>query len=473
MLAEMAIRFKTNSSTVVRSAAWYTLSNILVKGLGFITIPVFTRVLTQEEFGIYNNYLSWLNVMTIVVTLSLESTLISAKKDYKDDLGGYVFSMMALSMTSAVVWLILASLLPFWFESIFMLKSEYVLSIFFYLIFFPIVTLFQTWERFTYKYRVSVTVSLILAIGIALLSVVLSLACPVKVDGTIIGRILPAMIIGLCILVWMIKSGYKLNLNYWRYALPIAWPFVPHLLAMTLLAAMNKIFVTRYCGADANALFSLANSCGMLVSILVTSLNNAFSPWLGDKLAQNKTEDVRRFSRPYIACFCGGAILVPMVAPEALLLLGGEDYLEAAAVIPPISMSCVLQFAYCMYVNIEQYKKRTKGMAVASLSAALINAMLDIVLIPRFGFVSAAYASVISYAWLLCSHMFLVGRLQMLDAYDNKFIIGAVSVACIFMAATSLIYPLILLRWVVLAIVIVVEITAIVVLKKECLRKGE
>lgn len=463
----MSTPSKASSSIVVRSAAWYTASNLIVKGLGFIMIPVFTRLLTHEEFGLYNNYLSWLSVMTIVVTLSLESTLISAKKDFQDDLGSYVFSMMVLSMTSAAAWLLLAIMFSSQFEFLLMLKSEYVLSIFFYLVFFPVVTLFQTWERFTYRYRVSVAVSLLLAVGVALLSVSLTLVCSTSVDGTIAGRILPAIIVGTGIFAWMAKSRYKLRVRYWRYALPIAWPFIPHLLAMTLLAAMNKIFVMRYCGADANALFSLANSCGMLVSILVTSLNSAFSPWLGDKLAQNRLGDTRGFSRPYVTLFCGGAILVPMTAPEVLLLLGGEDYLAAASIIPPMSMCCVLQFAYCMYVNIEQYEKKTKGMAVASLSAALINALLDIVLIPRFGFLSAAYASVFSYAWLLLAHMFLVKRLGMFGAYDNKFICGVVCAACAFMAASSLLYSVTWVRWVALVVVAGIEVTMVALLRRK------
>lgn len=463
----MSKKKKSEKSTVVRSAAWYTFSNLVVKGLGFITIPVFTRLLTQEEFGVYNNYLSWLSVMTIVVTLSLESTTISAKKDFKNDLGDYVLSMMMLSMTSASLWLLLSNIFSNQFENIFMLKHEYVESIFLYLLFFPVVTLFQTWERYTYKYHVSVAVSMLLAAGIAFLSVALTLICPVRVDGTVAGRIIPAMIIGACIVVWMLRSKCRPHIKYWRYALPIAWPYIPHLLAMTLLSSMNKMFVTRYCGADVNALFSLANSCGMLVSILVTSLNNAFSPWLGDKLTQNKIGEIKSFSRPYIALFCGGAILFPMVAPEALLILGGTDYLAAAPIIPPISMCCVLQFAYCMYVNIEQYEKKTKGMAIASLSAALINAILDMILIPHFGYYAAAYASVIAYAWLLIAHMYLVNKIGFFSAYDNKFIVFCVFVTCAIMAASSLLYSMNYLRWALFIILVAAEISIIFTLKKK------
>ena len=84
-------------SKVVKSAVWYTASNLLVKAVGFITIPIFTRLLTKAEYGIYNNYLAGLAVMTVVVSLTLEATIISAKREYADDLDSYVFSMMVLS----------------------------------------------------------------------------------------------------------------------------------------------------------------------------------------------------------------------------------------------------------------------------------------------------------------------------------------------------------------------------------------
>ena len=48
------------SKDVINSSIWYTISNFLVKGIGFITIPVFARLMTKQEMGDYSNFLVWL-----------------------------------------------------------------------------------------------------------------------------------------------------------------------------------------------------------------------------------------------------------------------------------------------------------------------------------------------------------------------------------------------------------------------------
>lgn len=449
------------SSKAFKSAFWYTGSNLLVKALGFITIPIFTRLLTHAEFGVYNNYLSWLAVMTIVVTLSLDATLISAKRDYPNDLRNYTFSMVVLSQISAVIWLVLSNSFMSLLETVSALDAIYVNCIFVYLLFLPAITLVQTWERFIYRYKVTVALSLAMSIGIALLSVALALLMPNHLEGVIVGRTIPVVLLGGSIFLWFIVKKSVINVSYWRYALPIAWPFIPHLLAMTLLGAMNKIFIIQMCGADANALYSLAYSCGLIVALFVTSLNSAFSPWLGDKLTERNYDRIRRVSRPYIVLFAIFAFISTLIAPEVLLLMGGASYLPAMYVIPPIAMGCVFQFVYCMYVNVEQYEKKTKGMALASLSAAALNALLDIIFIPMFGYMAAAWATAISYGWLMIAHMLLVRRMRLSFVYDWKFNIVFCALICICIGFCMVLYDVPVVRWtltflLVLALVILI-----------------
>lgn len=98
---------QTNNVKAFKSGIWYTLSNFLVKSIGFITTPIFTRLLTHAEFGAFNNYTSWLSIISVFVTLNLESTLISARFDYEDDFDGYILSMLSISFISTFVWFVI------------------------------------------------------------------------------------------------------------------------------------------------------------------------------------------------------------------------------------------------------------------------------------------------------------------------------------------------------------------------------
>lgn len=75
-----------NNSKALKSGLWYTVSNFIVKSIGFITTPIFARMLSHEEYGFFNDYLSWVSIFSIIMTMFLESTFISARFDYESDL---------------------------------------------------------------------------------------------------------------------------------------------------------------------------------------------------------------------------------------------------------------------------------------------------------------------------------------------------------------------------------------------------
>lgn len=444
-----------NNSVVVKSAFWYTASNLLVKASGFLTIPIFTRMLTQAEYGEYNNFLTWTSVVGIVTSMSLESTLISAKYDFKEKLPKYVLSISVLSIVMASAWWILTGLCMSVVAPVLAMSPLYINAMFIYLVFQPVVTIFQTYERFQFRYVITVITSSIVSIGSAFLSVALVFIMGDKLSAVVIGRVLPMIIVGAVLLVVLGKEGKKIDLGCWFYALPIALPFIPHLLSMNLLGSLNKIFIQQICGAEQNGLYSLANNCALVISILTTSLNGAFAPWLGEKLSLNDFDSIRTVARPYIILFALLAVGVSLIAPELMMILGGDSYASAASLIPPISMGCVFQFAYCMYVNIEQFKKKTVGMAFASFSAALLNALLDIILIPRFGYAAAAFATAISYGWLLVVHMLLVARLSYLKTYDTKLNVAVMAGTAAVLGLVSLLYGNRVARFIIAVIILV------------------
>ena len=411
------------NSKAFKSGIWYTASNFLVKGIAFLTTPIFTRLLTKADFGLYNNYVSWLAIATILVTLNLDSTLISARYDFEKKFDEYILSILSLSTISTVLWFVIVNLFSEAFVSFLGMDLVYINAMLVYLMFLPAVNLFQARERYLFEYKKTVASSLFIAIGTALISVFLVVKMQDKLTGRIIGSIIPTVALGVLFYLFFIRKGKRISCNYWKYALPVCLPFIPHLLSLTLLNSTDRVMITRWCGAEATAIYSLAYTCGTMVTMLMTSMNSAYAPWLGEKLNVGSHDEVRRFSKIYILCFAFLAIGIMAIAPEILLILGGQAYSEAKYIITPIAMGCVCQFIYTLFVNVEQFKKKTLGMAFASMTAALINLGLNYVFIPRMGYLAAAYTTLVGYFVLLIIHMFLVYRLRLSDVYDYKMIL--------------------------------------------------
>lgn len=456
---------ESNNRKALKSGVWYTASNFFVRSIGFLTTPIFTRLLTHAEYGAYNNYSSWLAIITIFVTLNLESTLISARFDYKDNFDEYIFSILSLSSLSAIIWFALFNIFTSESEHFLGLNRLYINAMLLYLLFLPAINLFQSRERYQYEYKKTVIISVLLAVSTAFLSVLLVVNLNDKLFGRIIGSVLPTIIIGAALYIFFIKKGKKIKIECWKYALPICLPYIPHLLSMTLLNSTDRIMIKHWCGDEATALYSLAYNCGALVTMFLTALNSAYSPWLGDKLNQKKYSEIRQFSKKYISGFMFLAIGVMIIAPEILLILGGKSYLEAIYVMAPVSTGCICQFLYTLFVSVEQFKKKTVGMAVASMLAAALNFLLNCIFIPKFGYLAAAYTTLAGYACLLCIHMFLVYKMNMQDVYSYHFVLLAFFVAFALMLLIMFSYSIKTLHYI--SIVLYCVVAFVLAMKKK------
>lgn len=444
-----------SSITALKSGVWFAICNIVTKSVGFLTIPIFARLLTKSEFGNYNNFTTWTGMILPITSLNLESSMICARYDYEEDYDSYVASMSCLSCLSTLVWFVLCMIFIVPAQNLLSLNRTEIMAMFLYLLFYPTIQIFQTKERYQYRYKSTVAITLLVVAGTALLSVVLVILMQNKLEGRIIGTVVPIIIIGLVLLYVIFKNANGIKLTYWKYALPFTIPFIPHLLSMYLLGSMDKVMIKQICGAEDLALYSLAYTVGTIVSLLVTSMNNAFSPWLGEQLSSNNDSKIKKVSVPYVGFFTFAAICVVLVAPEILLILGGQSYAEARYVIPQIFAGCLMQFIYCMYVNVEQYEKKTVGMAIASVIAASFNYITNYIFIRKFGYIAASYTTFFSYLLLMLLHIYLANRIGKGNVFDSRKILLIGALGSALLISTNVIFDYIIIRYCVFAVLLI------------------
>ena len=437
-----------NDRKAFKSGIWYTISNFAIKGVAFLTTPIFTRLMSKTEYGIFNNYLSVLSILSVFVTLNLESTLISARYDFEKKLDEYILSVLSLSSISVCIWGVIAGVFNSQLTILVDLEGKYIYAMLLYLLFLPPINLYLSRERYSFEYKKTVCISLLVSIGTALVSVVLVSIMQDKLEGRIIGSIIPTCLVGFfCYLFFLIK-GKKISSKYWKYAIPICLPYIPHMLSLTLLNSIDKVMITKWCGPEANAIYSLSYTCGSMITLFMISMNSAFAPWLGEKLNSKDFKSIRNISKPYILAFAYMALGIILIAPEILMIIGGSAYEDSKYVMAPIAMGCVCQFLYTMFVNVEQFSKKTVGMAVASIVAAGVNTVLNMLFIPTFGYIAAAYTTLAGYVCLLAIHMFLVKRMKLSEIYDYKFIVFIVFIGCCLTAIISRIYHYDVIRYI-------------------------
>lgn len=436
-----------NNSRALKSGIWYTASNFVTKGFVFLITPIFTRLLSKTDYGMFSNYSSWLSTFHTFATLNLCASFISARFDFEKDFDGYVSSTLTLSSMITILWGLVINIFNSFFTKITNLEIRYINIMVAYLVFVSAVEMFQARERYFYNYKVSVVTSITIAFSSAVLSLLFVLCFQNKLMGRILGSALPTIIVGGILYTVLFLRGKTVNVGYWKYSLPISIPYIPHGLSLTLLNSMDKMMITNICGPEYNAIYAVAYTCGMIITLLVTSLNTAFSPWLGEKLNREEYEDIREASKKYVKLFAGMTVGVMLLTPEILLIMGGKNYIDAIYVMPPVAMGCVCQFLYTMFVNVEQFKRKTVGMAFASISAAILNYILNMYFIPIYGYYAAAYTTLASYLWLLIVHILLVKKIGYIRVYPIKYIFGVLGIMGIYMVIINYLYRNSILRY--------------------------
>ena len=113
-----------NMSVQVRASFWFLICSFLQKGISSITTPIFTRLLTTEEYGQYGAFNSWLGIITIFVTLNLfYGVYTQGLVKYEEQRAVYSSSLQGLTLTLCLVWTAVYLVKRDFWNSLFSLSS--------------------------------------------------------------------------------------------------------------------------------------------------------------------------------------------------------------------------------------------------------------------------------------------------------------------------------------------------------------
>lgn len=425
------------NNNVIKASTWYIVCSFMTNAMNFITAPVFTRIMPQEAYGEYNNFISWYGIISCVVGLNLSSTIMRAQYDFKDEFNSYITSMMLLATVHAAVLYIVAWIFQSRLTGQLNMNMFYITLIFICSLFQVVNGIFQAIQRLNYKYKVSAFLTFISVLLTSVVSVILVICWRDKLFAKIIGSQVPALIINIGLFIYFLTQWKRPRLVHWKYAYMIAFPFIPHLLAGNMLSSLDRVMITDLKDVGETAIYSVAGNCVSVLSIFSTSINAAIQPWLVERL--HKKEYLQIKKRMYSAAVLFTLICCYMVifSKEIIFIMGGTKYSAAVVAMPPLVFGCLFQYIYTFYVSVEQFEAKTVGMAVATMATALLNWGLNRVFIPQYGYIAAAYTTMVSYLFLLVIHYLLVRSLKLQMIFDTKSFIGLFLVFGVFSIIVS------------------------------------
>ena len=412
------------SNKVVKAGSWYTIANFFLNGISFLTIPIFTRLLTTADYGTVSLYGAWLSIFTIFIGFSMNESIRRAKYDYSEVYDDFVSSITFLSLIIFAVFLIFFTLFINFFVSVTELPRMLFYFMLFQAFFSYITNMAMTKYRLEYRYKVTSLISIFVAIAGVLLSIFLITqgSSDQSYIGKIVGSGVLNILVGMFFLIYLLKNGKKLIcLEYWKFGLVLGIPLIFHGLGLVVNAQFDRIIINNYLGSSATGIYSFAYQVGMIIQVLFTSIDQAWNPWFFEKFKANANNEIKKRARTMRNLFTVLYTSVLMVSPELVMMVADKKYWEGLNIVPWIFMSYYFVFMYALEVNVEYAYKRTELIAAGTIISALINIGLNIILVPLYGYIGAAVATVISYYLLFLFHYVITSRVLKQKIYGFAF----------------------------------------------------
>lgn len=449
---------KDKSSNPVKASMWYTICSVVQKGIGMLLIPLYVRMMTTEEYGTYTLFQSWEGIVMVFTTLNLASyafnNCLVQYEVQKDRVTG-VFLGLICTLTAFASGVFIA-FLGTW-ERVFNFPGKYILVMVLDSMFIVAIDLWFARQRFDYKYRGVVAVTLIISIANLIAGACLVSLSPEKAFTAVAVKAAIQGLVMLCISiqVWS-KSKCFFDLRLWKYALWFNIPLIPHFLSTRILQQADRVMIQRYCGTTQAGIYGFSYKISDVMLIFNSALLASLIPWTYRKLKEEKFQEI--FHRTYLTVILIGGLNLALIllAPEAIAILGTTEYRKAVYIIPPISCSCFLMYLFNVFVNVTYYYEKNKLVVMASIGAALLNVGLNWIFIPMFGFLAAGYTTLASYIFLVIMHG-LMYRFTLhkegisVKIYHIPQIIGITAVVLVLGLGCSLLYQGFIVRYVMIA----------------------
>ena len=427
-----------------KAGLWFTFCNLIQKGISFITMPIFTRIMTKSDYGIYNTYLSWYNFIFIFASLNLSYYVFSkGMVKYIDDRDGFVSSLQSLSTMSTFLVIILYILFRDFANAFFGMSTNLMICMLVQMMFEPSIAYWTARKRFEYDSVKVLIVTTLISILNPVLGVVMVLCSK---HNDVLARAGSSSIVyfvfGFALYILIQKKGKKLvNTKYWKYALAFNLPLIPHFLSSIILSHADRVMITRLSITDDTALYSVAYSLGMVTLLFSQAIQQALLPWQYTKLKNKDYNNIQSIPSITMIIVMVINILFIAFAPEIMYIVAPASYSEAIWAIPPVCCSVFFMYLFNLFANIEYYFEESRYVAVASILAALLNIVLNYIFIPIFGYVAAGYTTLCCYILLAISHYFCMRLIcKKKEFYEEPY-----NIKCVIMVSIALLALMILL----------------------------
>ena len=389
---------------VFKSVSIFASVSIITSGISFLLLPILTKYLSKEDYGI----LSVFNASTrfIYILISLGATSILMTKIFKTDkrsLSSYFKTYYVLILLNCLIVSIFVVISLLFFDDFFGIPKKIALFIPVIsvgLLFYELILSLMIYKRQALNYAITSLSKFGLEILLTLFFVVLLFY---NWEGRVGALVISIILINVISLRYL-KNQHLLNgkfeIKKLKEMVLFGAPFLIFDLSIIVLNLSDRFFIEHFLGLSETGIYSIGSLVGSLVLIGVNALINVFRPIIYEKTRNYALEknSLKFFSIQYLTTILIITLFLVVVLNKIIFLYFIDaKFYASQEIVWTIACGFFFWGLHSFYLSYFIFEKKTKTIFMVSILSISLNLALNYILIPKFGIIGAGYATLATY----------------------------------------------------------------------------
>jgi O-antigen/teichoic acid export membrane protein len=392
---------------LTRHSAIYGLGSLVSRFIAVLLLPVYTRYLSPADYGLIETLIALWTVLTVLLAAGVKSAFFRFYFDEPEQPGrlrvirtAFWFTMLSATACLAAGLILAGPISELLFgtaEHANLVRAAFV-GLWAQVNYEQLTALFRVEQRST-AYLIATLINLGLTVGATLILVVVLEQGPI---GVVIGIFTGTLLVYAGLLAYRRDQlGLELDRPLLREMNRFGMPLVPSALFLWALNFSDRFFLVKLAGPREVGLYSIGVRLASAIVLLLAAFRTAWPAFAYSIEDDDEAKRTYSFVLSYLVLVTSWmALALSVLAPWLVRLLTTEEFYSAERVVAPLAFAAAAFGAYIVVVIGIGRARRTRSNWMITGVAAALNVSLNVALIPKFGIMGAAVATIGAYATL-------------------------------------------------------------------------
>lgn len=386
--------------SLAKNSILYYISSFLTKGISFFLLPLYTSTISQADYGTIELFSILTSFVIIVFTLQLGQGVARYYNELKNqtEVTQYTSTLIYFALLSFITFLIIAFIFRYHLSQYLGISIKNTMYAVSATALNGVFYLSQNQLAWKIKPVQEIITSFIYNIITILCTIYFLLFLDLGIAGIFLAQIIGAAS-GIFVGFIFTKEDFALvfNIHVLKKLLTFSVPLIPGALSILIFSIADRICIKETLTLNDLGIYSVGNKIASILTISAIGVSSALSPLIYKHYKEKETPNkiailFRVFSSLSFVLMC----LISIFSFEFITIMTNASYQEAVGVIPflliAIYLNSFIPFFPGLYIG-----KKTFLISLISVSAGVVNVVLNIYLIPIYGISAAAIVTAISF----------------------------------------------------------------------------